>query len=527
MQDHLPLPQNEENRLRKLDHYQILDTDQEQMFDNLTALAAQIFDVPICLLSLVDEHRQWFKSRQGLGATHTSRNISFCQYAIMGDEVFEITDATQDERFKENPLVTGDPNIRFYAGMPLVDDTGYALGTLCTIDRKPRKFTEAQREQLRLIAQSAMTMISLRREKLRVEETSKAKDEFLSNISHEIRTPLNAIIGFNELLGKTELNSEQKMYLDTIGKSSESLKVIVNDILDFEKLERGEVVLEVKPVSTFCIIENILKLQAPIADEKGLELLYEIDENLPETIVADEARLTQVLMNLINNAIKFTHVGTVKIKVTPLHSVQEKTVIAFSVIDSGIGIANDTLERIFERFSQAENSTTRLFGGTGLGLNIVDKLVKLQGGKLLVKSELGVGSEFKVDLPFEISTEGSQKKCNKTDLHFSKEKMASSKKLFANTKILLVEDNMVNQFLAQTFFKRWGGEIDLASNGEEACGLIQNKDYNVVLMDLQMPVMDGFTATSKIRHVLKSKVPIIACSAPSCAIDQEKCIEAS
>jgi len=526
MSAYAPKPDNEEERLKRLQYYRLLDTDMEQMFDDLTSLAAKIFNVPVCLLSLVDEHRQWFKSKHGLESSHTPRNISFCQHAILGDDVFEIPDASIDERVKDSPLVTGDPNIRFYAGMPLIDKDGYALGTLCAIDQIPRTFTKDQQEQLRLLASSAMTMIELRREKLNVENSAKAKDEFLSNMSHEIRTPLNAIIGFNELLAKTKMNNEQKMYVDTVQKSSQSLRVIVNDILDFEKLESGKVVLENIPISTFCMIEHILKLQAPLASEKGLELLYEIDENLPENILGDETRLTQILVNLMNNAIKFTHVGNVKLKIDVLREEENKAYIAFTILDTGIGIAGDKINRIFERFSQAESSTTRLFGGTGLGLSIVDKLVKLQGGELSVKSELGVGSEFLVTIPFDIPAGNPEKKCNQRDLEATKENMSVSKDLFLDTSILLVEDNSLNQFLAKTFFQRWGAEIDVASNGEEACGLIQNREYDVVLMDLQMPVMDGFTATSKIRHVLKSQVPIIACSAHSFAIDKEKCIEA-
>ncbi|MEM1260314.1 MAG: ATP-binding protein, partial [Bacteroidota bacterium] len=394
MPAHLPIPENEALRLDRLRYYDILDSPDEAMFDDLTKLTAKILEVPICLISLVDDNRQWFKSRYGLEATQTPREISFCQYAIMEPKTFEINNALDDDRFKETPLVTQGPNIRFYAGAPLIDAEGASIGTLCAIDSVPRELDEEKRHYLELISNTVMKMIVLRREKLEAEKLARAKDEFLSNMSHEIRTPLNSIIGFNDLLRKTPLNPKQKNYLDTVVVSSQNLKVIINDILDVSKLESGNLELEKKPISLKGLIDHVIKLQGPIAKEKGIKLLCSVDHEIPEYVMGDETRLVQILINLVGNAIKFTSTGCVELKCLVNSDNGNEVTICFTVKDTGIGIDKDKLDTIFERFSQAETSTTRLYGGTGLGLSIVKMLVTLHGGKVWVSSERDKGSEF-------------------------------------------------------------------------------------------------------------------------------------
>ncbi|WP_420320155.1 ATP-binding protein [Flagellimonas sp.] len=515
----IPIPANEKERLSKLQYYQILDTEAEAMFDDLTKLTAKILDVPTCLISLVDEDRQWFKSRYGMEDEQTARDISFCQHTIMGTEMLEVKNAVEDERFKDSPLVKGGPKIRFYAGAPLIDDEGMAMGALCAKDYKPRELDAEKKEFLNLIAKTAMQLITLRREKLETEKLSKAKDEFLSNMSHEIRTPLNAIIGFNDLLRKTTLNNQQRAFLDTLHVSSQNLKVIINDILDFSKLENGKITLEKRPVSISRIVDHIVKLQSHVAKEKGLKLFSSIDYDLPDFVMADETRLIQILINLVGNAIKFTNEGSVELRVFEKTLETGKTMVTFLVKDTGIGISEEKVDTIFERFSQAESSTTRLYGGTGLGLSIVDMLVKLQEGEISVKSQLGQGSEFKVEIPFDIAQE-------EVFMINPEPIFAADPKMYKDAKILLVEDNIHNQFLAKTYFERWGGDIQIAENGQIAVDLLEKVDFDVILMDLQMPVMNGFEATDKIRNELELTTPIIGCSAHSLNSDKEKCLNA-
>ncbi len=512
-----PIPENESFRLERLKYYSILDTEKEEMFDNLTELASDILGVSSCMVTLVDENRQWFKSNSGSNVKDTPRNISFCQYAIMGEEVFEIQDTLEDDRFKNNPLVIADPRIRFYAGAPLVDMEGAAIGALCAIDSIPKNLTNEKRKIMELISKTLMNLIRLRREKFEIEKLSSIKDEFLSNMSHEIRTPLNAIIGFNDVLKKTVLTKEQLDYLDIIAVSSQNLKVIINDILDVSKLESGNVILEKTPISLHKLIHHVINLQAQIAKEKGVKLISTIDNEIPNYVLGDETRLIQIFINLISNAIKFTNKGSVELRAIVDFIKETKVKVSFTVKDTGIGIPKDKLDSIFERFSQAETSTTRFYGGTGLGLSIVSMLVRLYKGKINVLSSVGKGSEFTFNIVFDMP-----KVASNTEIVLPV--VTEDKEVLANLSILLVEDNIHNQILAKTYLSRWGASIDVAENGQVALDVITDNSYDLILMDLQMPVLDGFATTEKMREDLKINIPIIACSAHSLVGEKEKCI---
>ncbi|MGB3145313.1 MAG: ATP-binding protein [Maribacter sp.] len=517
MENLAPIPENESARIEKLRYYDILDTDAEEMFDDLTKLAAQILEVPICTISLIDEDRQWFKSKIGIEDKETSREISFCQYTIMEDDIFEVEDAVKDERFKDNPLVTGNPGIRFYSGAALRDEDGHAIGTLCAIDLVPRRFTQKQQMALKWISNTVLKLIQLRRDKNEMERLTVVKDEFISNMSHEIRTPLNAIIGFNDLLGKTPLNEEQSSFLKTINIATHNLKDIINDILDVSKLEGNKITLEENPISVSELVQHIIKLQSPNAKAKSIKLFSVIDHELPKYVLGDETRLVQILNNLVSNALKFTHEGHVEIRVVVNSKRLGSTSILFEVKDTGIGIPAEKKQKIFERFEQAETRTTRLYGGTGLGLSIVKKLVNLHNSEILLESEEGQGSLFSFEIDF--------KECEQNQVETDLSKIQLSEDLLRNQKILLVEDNFHNQLLAKSYFKRWGAEIAIAENGEIALEALLKKDFDIILMDLQMPVMNGFMTTDKIRNELKLDIPIIGCSANSKSSEQKKCLE--
>lgn len=514
----LPPPYNEDVRLRKLHDYRILDSDDEDMFDNLTRLVARLLNVPTSLISLVDRDRLWFKSRQGMGVMEVGRKSSFCEQVVHSKKFLAVSDALEDGRFKDSPLVTAPPNIRFYAGAPLSDEDGDAIGTLCAIDSSPKEITEDEREILSLLASTVMQLIKLRKRKLEAEELTRAKDEFLSNMSHEIRTPLNAIIGFNDLLRKTALTKEQEDYLNTINASSHNLKVIINDILDVAKLEGQKITLEEKPIALATIIKHVVRLQAPLAKEKGIKLLSGFDSEIPETVLGDETRLTQIFMNLVANAIKFTNEGEVEIRAVASSFDADRVVVAFSVKDTGIGIPKDKQKLIFKRFSQADTSTTRLFGGTGLGLSIVNMLVELHGSTVTVESEPGAGAEFKFTIPFRISRETVGPKATDTT------RPSGHEQVLTGISVLLVEDNLVNQLLAKTYLLRSGAEVGIADNGKVAVHMVQQKTFDAVLMDLNMPIMDGYSATSFIREELRMDIPIIGCSAHSMIGEKDKCI---
>lgn len=638
--DKIPVPLNEAERLQALKDYNIMDSLSEEEFDRLTRLASAICGVPIALVSLVDENRQWFKSRVGLDAPETPRDISFCQYAIMGDSLFQIEDAIADERFRNNPLVTGDPNIRFYAGYPLIDPNGLALGSLCVIDRKPRKLSPEQQTALKILADEVVAQIVAKKDKVELESFKKlfnvaidmiciagldaflrrvnpafvkalgyteeevlsgsllsfvhpddventknhlreiireektfnfnnriktksgvykelqwvgtsdlenksiyaiardvtermvlekdlkeakiiaeqnayAKDLFLANMSHEIRTPMNAITGFSNLLADTKLDSEQREFVSNINIASENLLGIINDILDISKIESGHITLEEIPFNIKDLVKNVHAILNHKAVEAGLDFSVSVASEIPDFLIGDPTRLNQILLNLTNNAIKFTEKGRVDIHLELLEEKTEECTIRFCVKDTGIGIPQQKQSDIFERFTQADTDTTRRFGGTGLGLSISKSLVELLNGTIALESEVNKGTTFFVTLKFNKTSEEMQQKIKSKLMQIDNEH---------KIKVLLVEDNILNQKLALKVLQNFGFTPELAENGRIAVEKVQQNVYDVVLMDLQMPEMDGYQATEFIRQKLKMKIPIIAMTAHSLVGEKDKCI---
>lgn len=662
----------EEERLGALLKYKILDTPHEKEFDDITRLASYICQTPIALISLIDGSRQWFKSRVGLDVDETPREISFCQHAIKGDTLFEINNALQDDRFKENPLVTGAPDIRFYAGTPLKSASGYNIGTLCVIDTVARSLTEEQRVSLETLGNQVIASLELRdknaalqleienlaiinNEKNKIQEILEqknaelekankevtagdmffslsvdllfvatcdrfikvnpsfisllgydeaflleipfmllchpddkdsalealeklqegssfvhfvaryrckdglykwldwgvspdlntglryglahditdlkqkqeeliqskeiaehlvgVKDRFLANMSHEIRTPLNAVIGFTDLLDKTNLDDIQRDYINSVQVAGENLLHIVNDILDLSKIESGNLLIEKRP---FYLRKTLQHVHALFKDKAAVDVNFNliIDNNVPEIVLGDQGRLNQILLNLVGNALKFTEKGSVTVKVKSLEENASNCSVEFSIKDTGIGIPENQLGTIFDRFTQAEEETTRRFGGTGLGLNIVKQLLELHGSKIFVNSKHNFGSEFYFVINYA--------KSNQTEI-LSKEIITQE---LGYLKILLCEDNVLNQKLANRVISNFGFDLDIAENGEIGISLLEKNKYDLILMDLQMPIKDGYQATKYIRDVLKSEIPIIAMSAHSLIGEEQRCYDA-
>ncbi|MBF4516745.1 response regulator [Flavobacterium sp. ANB] len=512
-----PIPHNESERLAALRRYNILDTLPEHTFDDATKLVSYVCGVPIAHISFIDESRQWFKSEIGVGVSEVPREITFCRYTILDSKMVEIPDTHLNERFKNDPNVTDGYKVRFYAGVPLTTPDGYNIGTLCAVDHVSKKLNESQRNALSIIAKHVINQLELRTKNIELDAQKKiaelavlAKDSFLANMSHEIRTPLNAIIGFTDLLAQTRLDAIQRDHIDSVQIAGENLLLIINDILDLSKIESGNLTIDAQPFNlkkTLKHIYNLLKIKVPAAVEFNLFL----DADMPEMVIGDQGRLNQILVNLAGNALKFTSEGEVTISVKKIDETEDQYSIRFSVKDTGIGIPKSKLETIFERFTQAEESTTRRFGGTGLGLSIVKQLVELQNSEIHIKSQEGRGSEFFFTLVY--------KKVNQTQT----ETVVSSEENLDKLKILLCEDNVLNQKLVKNVIHNFGFELDIAENGEEAIALLSKNKYDLVLMDLQMPVKDGYQTTLYIRNEMNLSIPIIAMTAHSLAGEQERC----
>jgi PAS domain S-box-containing protein len=646
-----PIPSNESERLLALRELNILDTAAEKNFDDITLLASQICDAPISYISLLDKDRQWFKSTKGLSITETNRDISFCSHTIHQSGIMIVPDVLMDDRFVDNPKVTGNPFIRFYAGVPLLTEGGFKVGTLCIADHIPRDLTAQQIFALEVLARQVESNISLRakisaqelaEEKYRsiitnmklgllevdreekilfanqsfiemsgyglnellgkkssdiflqgegsklmknknisrmrgrsdayeieirdkkgdirwwlisgaprfdnsgdlagsigihlditnqklleielteakelAEESTKSKETFLANMSHEIRTPMNAIIGMSTQLAKTNLDSTQQFYLETIHSASDNLLVIINDILDFSKIDAGKLQLERIGFGPKELLNSALRVLSHRAEEKGLSLNNVFfDPAISPVLMGDPYRLNQVLINLISNAIKFTEKGKVDISCDVLNDSLLSQTIQITVKDTGIGMEANFLDCLFEKFSQEDASVTRQHGGTGLGMSICKDLINLMGGEIHVKSKKGIGSTILLKIKFDKGTFENlpEKPIFEVD----------SKILF-DKKVLLVDDNQMNRLVAATILSNHGAIITTAQNGKEAVEILEKIPFHIVLMDIQMPVMDGVEATAIIRSKISKELPIVALTANAIKGDNDKYLAA-
>lgn len=655
--------EREIERLKSLLSYNIIDTLKEKEFDKLAQLASIICETPIALISLIDDKRQWFKAKIGIEAEEMPKELTFCQYTIQKDELWEVEDTTKNELLKDNPNVTAENGIRYYAGLPLQCSLGYNIGTLCVADLKPKIISDKEKIALEIISEQIMILLEAKKRndqlinelkelvKLKelesqkiIEKSSeeikmfydsisnsngiiemdafgkiinsnqlivellgissnnlinqpistffdlelneatisrlldtknhilkfnknpdsdkwiqanfikienieggieklilvcqditnrihgqqelenaknvsdylnKQKDQFIATVSHEIRTPINAILGFTDVLLEIEDDVNKVDYLSSVKTAGLGLLHIVNDILDISKIEAGMLQIDETPFQLNEVINNVISTLKLKASEKNIKLLYAIDSDVTNNLLGDKNRLNQILINIVGNAIKFTEKGKVELRVANQKTENNTIFIEFSIIDTGIGINQKKLQSIFDRFSQAEVSTSRKFGGTGLGLSISKELIDMQKGSISVQSTENVGTTFTFVIPYTI---------NLSTTHFLDDK--KEVELFASfsKNILLCEDNELNQKLITTIFEKTNHKIYIANNGVEALELLKNKDFDIILMDLQMPKMDGYETTTIIRNELHLTIPIIALTANSLIYEKERCM---
>ncbi|MNJ92145.1 Autoinducer 2 sensor kinase/phosphatase LuxQ [compost metagenome] len=650
------------NRIKSLLAYAVIDTPSEEFYDTLNSLVSTICNTPISLISFIDDERQWYKSKIGMDVVELPVEDTICQYTLLEEDIMEIPDTLQDGRLVGNPHVQAENGIRFYAGISLRAEDGYAIGSVCAADFKPQHLTDMQKQALRDIAKMIMIHLEAKKrneemegelqnvlqEKIEIserqiqlqekvynnlfeaisqsnaiiefskegtilnlntqfaemmgyaveeligqkhtifltetlaesndliwqkllsgkpyagkfkrkhkdgntiwmqssyspvidmegeitkittisvditndvlainalEELSKQKDHFLANISHELRSPIHAILGFTDLLIEGEGDQKKQKQLQSVKTAGDNLLYLVNGILDLSKIEAGLFQFDLIRFHLADTIENVFSVLGGKAAQKGLRFNYEIAPEIPAFVTGDPHRLTQILINLLDNALKFTSEGGVKLTVSADWKGLNKVALTFVVSDTGIGIPENKLESIFGRFTQAEENTTRKYGGTGLGLNICKLLVEKQGGTISVSSKSGEYTKFTFELLFEVPKEQEQAESRSATVDYSD----------LRGKILMCEDNEANSMLAQQLFASTGIELDIAKNGREGVELFRQKAYDLVLMDIQMPEMDGYQATGYIRNELSSGIPIIALTAHSVSKEKEKCIAA-
>lgn len=368
------------------------------------------------------------------------------------------------------------------------------------------------------ITKSKKSELEIIKARLEAEKMARIKQDFLANMSHEIRTPMNAILGFTDIVLEDEINERVKNNILRIKQAGNNLLVIINDILDFSKIEAGQLEIENVSFDLKSTLDYIKAQFEEFSKRKNIRLYFDVDSEIPDVITGDEVRLNQILTNLINNAIKFTEKGFVEVRVKPIEETNQFVKIQFEIEDTGIGIPKSKQAKMFDSFTQAASDTTRKYGGTGLGLAISKRLVEMQNGHISVDSEEGVGSTFKFSIDYGI--------CHQV-IESSVVIDKSKNEDIEGVNVLLVEDNRMNRELAIHFLKQWGVIYDVALNGLEAFEKVKTTAYDVVLMDISMPVMDGYTATKEIRSLNTGagEIPIIAMTANAFSDDVKKCFE--
>ena len=386
------------------------------------------------------------------------------------------------------------------------------------LEHKSRELYEANQQLQAQAARLELTVLertrALEEALASMQDALRAKGEFLAVVSHEIRTPMNGMLGMAQLLQMTELSEEQRRYVDTIQTSGEMLLAIINDILDMSKLDSGKVRLETRPLQPRQVVREVVDLLGAQAQSKGLYLDTEVDADVPAWVHGDATRLKQIITNLVGNALKFTHHGGVRIA---MKMVQAGAVLECQVQDTGIGIPPDKVHRLFERFSQVDSSINRRYGGTGLGLVICKHLVEAMGGVISAQSRQHAGTTFTFRIPAKSAAPPPQ----------AVAPAGSPAQAPAGLRILLVEDNAVNQMLAMGMLQKLGCNADLARDGEEALDQVRRADYDLILMDMQMPKIDGLTATRAIRTMsLRQQPQIVALTANAMASDRDLCLAA-
>lgn len=540
-----PIPENEPLRLAALRALNILDTEAEKEFDDLVKLASMLCKTPISMVSLIDADRQWIKSSTGTDMRETPRDISFCGHAIGQEGIFIVPDALEDERFFDNPLVTDPPQIRFYAGMPIHSEDGYAVGTLCVIDTVPHHLSSEEQFTLEALSKQVQSLLKLRvkvhelkssnstlseeidrREKLEqelisartlAEESARAKEIFLANMSHEIRTPMNAILGMSDQLAKTNLNENQKFYLSNVHEAADNLLVIIDDILDLSKIAAGKLNIENIGFELKQVIERAMHVMMCKAEEKGLLLTNTLyDTTISPVLIGDPHRLNQVLLNFLSNGIKFTERGTIDIQCKVIANNKNDQVIEIRVTDTGIGMEASFAGKLFQKFVQEDDSITRRYGGTGLGMSICKGIIDLMGGEIIVQSRKNHGTTIILTLRFV--------KGNYESLPV-KEAITVDTTLLKGKKILVADDNEMNRLVATHILVQYEVATDEAKDGKEAIDKLKTQQFDAVLMDVQMPEMDGVEAAAIIRESISKTLPVIALTAMALKGDDKKLLQ--
>jgi two-component system, sensor histidine kinase len=534
-----PVLENETERLQELLSYDILDTLPEKQYDSITEIASRVCKTPIALISLIDESRFWFKSKRGIDLAEGPREISFCGHAISSEKVFVVPNALEDDRFMDNRLVTGPANIRFYAGAPLCTPSGMRIGTLCVIDHIPNNLSADQIVVMQSLARDVMNLFELRKTRSQLKETQlaldlaqakvaelvRSKEEFIINVGHEIRSPMNGIIGMSEILLAAETNPERRESLKIIQSAGKTLMSLVNNVADVSKIESGSLDIESSLFDSHYILGEPIKTLQIMASKKELYLTLSVDPTVPRWVEGDANRLKQIMKNLIVNGLKFTEKGGVHVEVTSAPLVGNEAELFVRVKDTGKGLSKEKQLELFKDFSNLPTTSYRHVDG-GMGLTISKKLCESMGGKISFFSEINSGSvvEFSIKVKIAKTPTVPAIKIDERIIPLGHKHPLE---------ILLVEDNSVNRKVLLAYLRMLGYEPDFAENGSKALQLAEKNIYDLILMDCQLPEMDGLEASRKLIQAWRSRgiddnfrAKIIAITANAFLANKVRCAEA-
>jgi len=520
---------NSELLIRRI--YQITNA-YEQGFDyqiqELLKLGLERFNLDIAILSNIESDKYTVKhcvTPEGVDLNPGDEfdfGVTYCNITCTANEPIAIEHMGKNDKYADHPAYEAF-QLESYIGVP-IRVRGRLYGTLnfTSPNPYPRNFLDIDLDALKLMASWVEVELFRQEQELRLKRANQYKTDFLSNMSHEIRTPMNGIVGALKLLTDTPLNEKQNKLVDLALNSSSTLNELLNDILDISKIEAGKIEISETPFELDDLVTGIIDAQAFKVDGNKLKLSCGFEDISSYHLLGDALRLKQVLNNLISNAIKFTSEGSISltIKETSHENIQDRKVgcFRFELTDTGIGLKQEQIKKLFQRFNQADQSTTREFGGTGLGLAISKSLVELLGGHIGVESEYGKGSTFWFTLPIKHLAKITSKET----------RSRNQEQHSLSGHILLVEDNLTNQLIAQGFLEKLGLTHELAENGEQAVNMALDNQYDLILMDCLMPVMDGYQATQKIKESMgsESTPPILALTANALKSDIEKCQQA-
>lgn len=531
MQTSDALIQAEILRLAELHRLDVLDTPAEPAFDAITSIASSLYDVPIALISLIDASRQWWKSRCGLDGWGTPRELAFCDHAIRQSAVFIVEDAATHPRFRHNPLVTGEPHIRFYAGAPLVTSKGARIGTLCIIDRRTRPdIVAGDTAPLQQLARIVVDEFELRQANSELAETRRrleaanvAKTKFITTVSHEIRTPIFAISSLTELAFSKARSPEQKHYLGLLRSVNQTLLGLLDDVIDVARLDRGEMPQKMTVFDVRDVLDRMMNILQVRAELRGLPLVLHVGSDVPARLVGDELRLFQILVNLVNNAIKFTEEGSVHVSVHVTERRRGSVRLRIDVRDTGVGIPEDRLASIFRAWEGVGDEAEMPRGSAGIGLAVVSRFVKVLGGRIEVSSVVGRGSTFTVSADFGVE------EATGDPLDPIAEGAAGGRPRLAGLRILLVEDSEIAREAVKALLESAGAVVAVAEDGAQAVRLATDPGsaFDVVVMDVGLPDIDGIEATRQIRQALgPNAMPVIALSAHVSEVVARECLDA-